>query len=209
MSMIGYYISKIIARAQLPSLRGCDMHKTAKVSYGSNLIAVSMGKYSYMGPRVSASNVEIGSFCSIASYSAIGGGRHPLDMVSSSPVFLRGRNIFDKNFAEHSYEEAPKTILGNDVWIGEKAFISAGVTIGNGAVVGAHSVVTKDVAPYEIVAGAPARHIRFRFSEKEIEALQELEWWNWDDAKIGRFAKYFDSPARLVEEVSKDENLAC
>lgn len=184
---------------QCPTLRDCDIDPTAKICQRSNLINVSMGRYSYMGAANSLNNVEIGSFCSIASYCAIGGGSHPIEYVSTSPVFLRGDNFFHKNFANLQFEEAEKVVIGNDVWIGEGCFINGGVTIGNGAIVGAHSVITKDVEPYSVVAGAPARLLRLRFDKDTASYLERIQWWNWPEKQIERYSTYFGDPRALIE----------
>lgn len=197
---IKYYFGKLIQKIQVPTLRDCIIDPTAKICQRSNLINVKMGRYSYMGASNSLSNVDIGSFCSIASYCAIGGGSHPTGFVSSSPVFLEGGNIFNKHYSELPFKDSEKVTIGNDVWIGEGCFVNAGITIGDGAIVGAHSVVTKDVPPYSIVAGAPARLIRYRFNEETINRLRALEWWSWDDSVLEKNAYLFDDPVRLFEK---------
>ena len=135
----------------------------------------------------------------------IGGGFHPTDMVSTSPVFLKGRNILRKNFAGFSYEPSETVEIGNDVWIGDGVYIRSGVKIGDGAVIGAHAVVTRDVAPYTIAAGVPARCIRKRFDEATIEQLSALKWWAWPDEKLEKFGKYFSSPDQLLKEMNQGE----
>ena len=194
MAIIPYLFGKALQKIQIPTLRRCAIDKTAKVCQRSNLVNVKMGRYSYIGASCSFNNVDIGSFCSIASYCAVGGGVHPMDFVSTSPVFLSGDNIFGVNFAEFNFEEAPKTIIGNDVWIGEAAFVKAGVTIGDGAVIGAHAVVTKDVPPYAIVAGVPACVLRYRFDRDTIDRLLRMEWWNWSEADLRSKASLFSDP---------------
>lgn len=195
---VKYLFGKFIQKIQIPTMKNCDIHPTAKVCQRSNLIDVSMGRYSYMGAANSVRNTKIGAFCSIASYCAIGGGDHPLEFVSTSPVFLKGRNIFGKNFCSLDFEDAAQVQIGNDVWIGEGVFISGGVVIGDGAVVGAHSVVTKNVPPYAIVAGTPARLLRYRFDEKVISRLEKLKWWDWDDEEISRCSNCFADPEALI-----------
>lgn len=198
MQSLSYYFGKLLQKMQVATLRDCSIDKTAKVSQRSNLVNVSMGRYSYVGVANSINNVSIGSFCSIASYCAIGGGGHPLNYVSTSPVFLEGSNIFGKSFFELKYDAAPHTTIGNDVWIGEAAFIKAGITVGDGAVVGAHAVVTKDVPPYAVVVGAPARVIKYRFDNSTIKALENLAWWEWDLDRIKANSALFHSPEALL-----------
>ena len=189
----GFFISKFLRIINRPALRNCKIDKTSKVGTGSNCIDVVMKKYSYMGKNNSLCNVEIGAFCSIASYCAIGGGKHKLDAISTSPVFSEGRNILGINFGNVKEEQSKKIIIGNDVWIGEGVFICDGITIGNGAVIGAHSVITHDVPDYSIVAGAPAKIIRYRFSKDEIKELNEIKWWEWTDEKLKKEGSKFSS----------------
>jgi acetyltransferase-like isoleucine patch superfamily enzyme len=109
----------------------------------------------------------------------IGLGSHPTNLFSTSPIFYRSINtlkvrIIERNF---DYSEYHSIEIGNDVWIGARATILDGVKIGHGAIIAAGSIVTKDVLPYAIVAGVPAKLIRFRFDTKKIDALLELAWW--------------------------------
>ena len=148
----GFFINKFLRLINRPALRGCQIDKTAKVGTGSNCIRVQMGRYSYMGKNNSIANTTIGSFCSIASYCAIGGGAHPVDMVSTSPVFYGGKNVLGQNFGTIIKEINNSVTIGNDVWIGEGVFINDGITVGDGAIIGAHSVVTHDIPAYAVVA---------------------------------------------------------
>lgn len=192
----GFFINKFLRLMNRPALRNCALDKTAKVGTGSNCIGVTMGRYSYMGKNNSVANTTIGSFCSIASYCAIGGGAHPLDMVSTSPVFYEGKNGFNKHFSNIPTEVNKAVEIGNDVWIGEAVFINDGLKIGTGAVIGAHSVVTKDVPPYAIVAGAPAKILRYRFDEETIQKLLASSWWEWSDEELAKAD--FSSPDKLL-----------
>lgn len=193
----GFFINKLIKLIHRPALRDCDIDKTARVGMASNCIRVKMGRYSYMGFYNSICDTTIGSFCSIASYCAIGGGRHPLNAVSTSPVFYAGRNSMKKNFSNIPEPENQGVEIGHDVWIGETVFINDGVKIGTGAVIGAHSVVTKDVPPYAIVAGAPAKVLRYRFDDETRQKLLGSKWWEWPDDKLDENAQYFNDPDQL------------
>ncbi len=157
-----------------------------------------VGRYSYMDSGSSVSYAEIGAFCSIAAEVAIGGGAHPLDTVSTSPLFCRGSNIFRKNLASIPYEPYRTTVIGNDVWIGTRAIVLQGVTVGNGAVIGAGAVVTKDVPPYAIVAGNPARILRMRFPEETAAALEALAWWGWEERKLKACGDAMADPERMM-----------
>lgn len=194
---LGFFINKFLRLINRPALRNCQIDKTAKVGTGSNCIGVTMGRYSYMGKNNSVCNASIGSFCSIASYCAIGGGAHPLDMVSTSPVFYKGKNIFGKSFGNISKEINRPVLIGNDVWIGEGVFINDGISIGNGVVIGAHSVVTHDIPAYAVVAGVPARVIRYRFSEEEIEKLLVMKWWDWPEELLRKNGDFFESLGKI------------
>ena len=141
-----------------------------------------IGQYTYGKPKVfgDEANLKIGKFCSIAMGTTIYlGAEHHMDWVTTYPFFAK----FDE--AKHTSNTTKgDVIIGNDVWIADGALILSGVTIGDGAVIGARAVVTKNVAPYEIVGGNPARHIRFRFSPEQIESLLIIKWWDWDIEKI-------------------------
>lgn len=177
------------------------IHKTAKIQRRANVRYSSVGRYTYISANASAIHTKIGDFCSVASGVAIGGGSHDITAVSTSPVFSKGRNIFNKNFASAEYDPYKETVIGNDVWIGNRAIILQGVTVGNGAVIGAGSVVTKDVPPYTVVAGNPAREIKKRFDEETIDKLLKLEWWNMTDAEFLKYGEFFTSPEKLIEQI--------
>ncbi len=127
----------------------------------------------------------IGKFCMIASGVTfiMNGANHLTEAVSTYPFAIFGHGWAEAMDGK-TYPTKGDTIIGNDVWIGYNAVIMPGVQIGDGAVIASNSTVTKDVAPYTIVGGNPAKEIRRRFSEKEIEQLLELQWWNWDLEKI-------------------------
>lgn len=195
-----FYLPKLISKVQRPSLRRCDIHKTAKVDCKCALTDVTLGRYTYVGSGTDITYTTVGSFCSIAGGCQIGGGEHPMHTVSTSPAFLHGRNILRKNFSDIAYEAAKNVTIGNDVWIGANAYIRSGVTIGSGAVIGAHAVVTKDVRPYEIVAGCPAKPLRRRFDDETVEKLLALEWWDWSDERLQTMGRYFGSPEELLHQ---------
>lgn len=163
------------------------------VIYGESVVVDStVGRHTYIG-GAHLGNSDLGSFCSIGPGALIGGlGRHPTGMLSTHPVYyscLRqsGASFCDRNyFAEHA-----RTTVGNDVWIGARAIVLDGVTIGDGAIIAAGAIVAKDVAPYAVVAGVPARVIKHRFSEEEISALLEIQWWSLPDDVLQAHAAIF------------------
>ena len=204
--MLKYLLSKIILKIQVASILNSHINKKSKVCAKSHLVNCEIGRYTYIGYDCKIYNASIGSFCSIAGNCFIGGAMHPLEFVSTSPVFHEGKNILNKNFSKHQINEARKVTIGNDVWIGEGVYIKQGIKIGDGAVIGMGAVVTHDVPDYTIVAGSPARILRKRFKDEEIEKLLEIKWWMWDETKIEKFAKYFNDPKRFISELSKGEN---
>lgn len=131
----------------------------------------------------------MGKFCSIACGAKFlfTSANHTQRSLSTYPfpIFFEEWNLDVKDITS-AWDRKGDIIIGNDVWIGYEAVIMSGVTIGDGAIIGARSVVTKDIPPYTIVGGVPARQIRRRFSEETIAALLELKWWNWPREKIAR-----------------------
>lgn len=198
-----YLYSKIVVKLQIPSMRECCIDNTSKIGSRSNLIRVDIGKHSYVGANNSIINTQIGAFCSISSYCSIGGGEHPINWVSTSPCFYQSKTAVSKGFSNNKYQEDAGVWIGNDVWIGEKCFIKAGVKVGNGVIIGAHSVVTKDIPDYAIVAGVPARIIRYRFDKETISKLVDSEWWNWEDSRIKEMSNSFNNVESFFEQISK------
>lgn len=133
-----------------------------------------------------ADRLVIGSFCSIGSGAAFimaGNQGHRNDWVSTFPFFWMPE-VAAFEGAENGYRPAGDTVIGNDVWIGAEAIIMPGVTIGDGAVIGTRALVTRDVAPYAIVAGNPAKTIRSRFDESAVALLLEMKWWDWSEDQL-------------------------
>lgn len=155
---------------------------------GAILNRVSISDFSYVSYHSIINDSVIGKFCSISSNVQIGLGPHPSRIfVSTYPAFYSNENLGcpitfrdDKIFDD----AAPKTVLGSDVWIGANVIIPGGIHIGTGAIVAAGSVVVKDVPPYAVVGGNPAKIIRYRFQEDQIKSLLESEWWNWPLERI-------------------------
>ncbi|MCV6631647.1 MAG: CatB-related O-acetyltransferase [Flavobacteriaceae bacterium] len=127
----------------------------------------------------------IGKFCMIASgvEFIMNGGNHLTAATTAYPFAIFG-GAWQQAMDGKSYPSKGNTVIGNDVWIGQGATIMPGVTIGHGAIIGSKSVVTKDVAPYSIVGGNPAKEIKKRFEEATIQKLLQLAWWDWDIEKI-------------------------
>ena len=199
-------IKRLIAKGlkktlQPPAITNSKIDSRAHICSAASVNNTSVDRYSYIGDGSFTVNCEIGPFCSIAYNCQIGGAMHPIDRVSSSPVFHDGENSLSKHFSRFTRIETPRTIIGADVWIGVNAIIKSGVEIGTGAVIGAGSVVTKDVPAYEVWAGNPAHKIRDRFSESVKTKLLEVRWWDWEDEKIEEYAEFFDDPEKLIQAI--------
>ncbi len=162
------------------------LNRNSRVLKNCIINNVVLGSYSYIGKNSLIQNVKIGKFCSIANNVIIGLGKHPVKNFSTSPIFYRkkntlGINLFKENMDFNQYEE---TIIENDVWIGARVIILDGVKIGNGVIVAAGAVVTKDVPDYAVVGGVPAKIIKYRFSKSKMEYLLKHSWWDYDLKKI-------------------------
>lgn len=196
-------IKRLIAKGlravlQPPALTNCRLEKNTAVCSGTQMNDCTLARCSYVGHDCFLLAADIGPFVSIADNCRIGGARHPIERVSSSPVFHAGKNVMKKNFASFEAPKAERITIGADVWIGAGASVLSGVKIGTGAVVGAGSVVTHDVPPYEIWAGNPARCIRKRFDDEVVKGLLDTRWWEFSEEELTRFAPFFDDPARFL-----------
>lgn len=167
------------------------VNRTAAVRQRTRLYYSSIGKYSYISRDSFVFYADIGAFCSIAGNVTIGLPEHDLQYASTSPVFLEGSNYLGVNFAENKSKPQKRITIGNDVWIGEHAIILSGVSVGNGAVIAAGAVVTKDVPPYAIVGGVPAKVIRYRFSQETMAELKQTQWWTWNENKLRENRDFF------------------
>ena len=198
-----YLYSKLVKNLHYPSIRDSEIHGTSNIGSGSNVVRLTMGKHSYMGNYNSVMDTKIGNFCSIASYCAIGGGEHPIEWVSTSPCFYSQHSAIDKEFSGNNFSSGVTVNVGNDVWIGESCFIKSGVHIGNGAIIGAHAVVTKDIPDYAIVVGCPAKVLKYRFEPEVIEDLLNIKWWDFDDFQLEKYAHLFNDPKMFIKIYKK------
>lgn len=161
----GYFYRKLLFLFQRYT------HIFQKSTYINSLYVsrdTKVGSYVYIGYNTSITRANIGNYCSIASNVSIGMGEHDLDGISTNSIFY-----------ENQYDELTKKdcIIWNDVWIGVDAIVRRGVTVGNGAVIGANSFVNKDIPPYAIVAWSPAKIIRYRFPDDQIALIEASKWW--------------------------------
>jgi phosphonate metabolism protein (transferase hexapeptide repeat family) len=168
-------------------VRDATLGRYTEIGARTSFVESTMGDYSYV---VNDSNIiytTIGKFCSIAAMTRINPGNHPMQRASQSHFTYRASAYFDDaedDAAFFDWRRSTPVTIGHDVWIGHGAIILPGRSIGTGAVVAGGAIVTKDVAPYMIVAGNPARPIRARFPETTAESLMALAWWDWDHHRL-------------------------
>ena len=154
---------------------------------------MSFGRYTYGTPNIhymsNDAKLVIGNFCSIAGNVNIYlGGNHRVDWVTTYPFGHIYQHIFNNfNGVGHPSTKGD-VVIGNDVWIGDNVTIMSGVTIGDGVVIANNSHVVKNVEPYSLVGGNPAKLIKYRFSQEQIQELLQIKWWYWDDNKINKFS---------------------
>ena len=177
--------------------------KYTKIGYGVRLLGSHIGKYTRISKNCSLLFTSIGNFSSLAGNIQLGAGRHPLSHASTSQLFYNTNSLFNKWVKPIDYKQNLPIKIGNDVWIGSNCFIKGGITIGDGVVIGTRSVVTKDIPPYAIVAGVPAKIIRYRFGPEVIAKLMEIKWWDFTDAKIDELIDFFREPDITLDVLNK------
>lgn len=194
--------------------RRCTFEGKNYFSRNSEIAHSEIGYASYTGEGARILNAQVGRYTCIAAHVEVVLGKHPtIDFVSVHPAFFSKKHITgytytnEQKFQEYNYadyENKVSVVIGNDVWLGYGTKILEGVTVGDGAVVAAGAVVTKDVPPYAIVGGVPAKVIKYRFSEEDIEYLLKLRWWDKAEEWIKVHAEYFENIELLKEKVTLD-----
>lgn len=215
------FFSKLM-HLKVKAPKGCDFRFLSiireSIFEGANIIdektviyKSEIGYATVIGPNGKIDNTRIGRYCSIGPNVKIIRGVHPSrDFVSTCNLFYssnkaRGFSYSEEDrFIEYKYADKKNkkaVVIGNDVWIGDGASIMEGITIGDGAIIAAEALVVKNVPEYSIMAGIPAKVIRYRFPKDEIDFLLKLRWWEKDEEWIGRYSKYFDNILKLMSEV--------
>ena len=180
--------------------------KYTEVGAGVRLQEVHLDDYSYIVDRSDVMSSDIGKFVNIASDVRINPGNHPMEWVSQHHFLYRLKQYGfgeEDNKPFFNWRRLQRVIIGHDVWIGHKAIILPGVTIGNGAVVAAGAVVSRDVKPYTVVGGVPAKPLRSRFPEAIWRCLEEIEWWHWDHQTIKERVDDFYDIRRFLDLYGK------
>lgn len=175
--------------------RRCEILGHTRIEYAV------LGDYSYLGENCDVADAVIGKFTAIANSVRIGAPNHPMGRPSQHrftyvPEYYEATATRDRDF--FADRRGDRVIVGNDVWIGHAAILLPGVTVGDGAVIAAGAVVSRDVAPYTIVGGVPARPIRKRFEDSVAESLRRIAWWNWPDGLI--FERLADFRSEAIKE---------
>ena len=158
-----------------------------------------IGKYTYMGINTTMNFTKIGRFCSLARNVDIGGFDHDYHKVTTMPAFRFAQLLNGGGKLVNRTEHRELCKIGNDVWIAAGAQILHKVKIGDGAVIGGGAVVTKDVPPYAIVVGVPAKVIGYRCAPENIEALEEIQWWNWPETLLAQVV-----PQLIEKDISNE-----
>ncbi len=205
-----HFIWKQLAKIKNPSCtirtarlgKNVSLGKQVTLEYGSSILAQKIGDYTYINKYclVDKNVSSIGKFCSIAYNVRIGLGGHPTDWLSTHPfAYNKSYGFVDKDKVWTTGSE--ETVVGNDVWIGANSTVLAGVKIGDGAIIGAHSLVNKDVEPYSIVIGVPAKHLRYRHSDEVIQKLLKTEWWNMSKEELMKRMEHLNDAEEFLNSI--------
>ncbi|OAZ03101.1 streptogramin A acetyltransferase [Flavobacterium succinicans] len=174
-----------------------DFEKYVVIFDNTKVYNCKIGAYSYIQMSGRIFHCEIGKFCSIAASVSIAPGMHDMNRVTTHPSFYFNTDALPKVFVKEDKLELYKRVyIGHDVWIGEKVVIIDGVKIGNGAVIASGAIVVKDVEPYSVVGGVPARHLKYRFDPETIALFEKSEWWNYPD-------EWFEKNAEIMLDVDR------
>jgi len=202
-------IMQYLQPSQIIELKSMQEKETETHHKFEDNFSTNIGKYSY-GPlcRDHYFVESIGAFCSFAEGADVV-GNHEMNYITTHPMICAGQNVRNITIDYEEYKEERwyfggvkpirknctminRSIIGNDVWLGKNVIITNGANIGNGVIAGAGSIITKSVPDYAIVVGAPAKIVRFRYTPEQIEALNQIQWWNWADKEISdRFDDFY------------------
>jgi hypothetical protein len=169
------------------SIEDASFGAFVEIGQGSRIAHSTIGDYSYCDRYADIANTTLGKFANIAAFVRIGATDHPMEKASLHHFHYRSASYFDDaadDAAWFAHRQTRRTMIGHDTWIGHGAQVRPEVTIGHGAVIAGGAIVTKDVAPYMIVAGIPAVPLRARFSDAVAERMLALAWWDWPHDRL-------------------------
>lgn len=202
------YLKLYLLRKKFPGRKICSPLVSLNIELGIGVSigkgvriesGVKIGNYTYVNDNSFIVSGVIGNFCSIACNVQIGLQEHPTNYISTSPyIYGKMKSILGLDLWNGIYSPP---IIGNDVWIGSSAIILQGVKIGDGAIIAAGAVVTKDVPPFTIVGGVPAKVIKKRFTDDEIKFLQDLKWWDMPLEELEKYRELFAAKDKWVEKI--------
>lgn len=182
---------------------GCELETPCRIWERAKLIKSKMGKHSYCGSGSIFVHATVGRFCSIGNEVIIGTWSHPTHLVSTYPGFYSANQHTINIRRDDTIDEINPVTIGSDVWVGHRAIIFGGITVGDGAIIASGAVVTKDVEPYAIVGGVPARILKKRFQQSTIDRLLEIRWWDSDEETLRKYSDLFGDPDTFVEYFDK------
>lgn len=185
--------------------KSTKFEKTSALRKFSKCYNTTIGAFSSVGVHSIVEDTVIGKFSVIARNCDMGLGPHPTNYLSCHSIFYKNKpwDLHPEWVKDINFSDTKITHIGNDVWIGAKSTIMDGVTIGDGAIVAACAVVTKDVPPYAVVGGCPAKIIRYRFSQEVIDRLLEIQWWNLPESEITKVIDLFHTPDLTLKDINK------
>lgn len=200
------YLDNHCSIAPNADIQCTKMGRYCNVAHDAALMNSSIGDRSSIGRYSKLRDVDMGKFCSISWDITIGAVSHPMNRISSHAITYRKQfGISEKD----DVVDEKRTIIGNDVWIGCNAVVLSGITVGDGAIIGAGAVVTKDVESYSVVAGVPAKHLKYRFENDVQEKLRQLKWWDQTDEWLTEHIELFrqDVTGELLQQTLNDTTL--
>lgn len=178
-------------------------HEKSYICKSVKMYNSTVDKYSYIGGHSILINTNVGKFCSIAGHCYFGLSNHTSTYISTSPIFTE-----KKNGTHHSWIEKNISVnsqmcieIGNDIWIGERVTIMGGVKVGDGAIIGTGAIVTKDIPPYAVAVGVPAKVVKYRFDENTIAKLLKLKWWNLSEDILKQNISLFQTDQIKIEKL--------